>query len=142
MERKYEMGFIVNPTATEEEVKKIIDTNVELIKKLKGKIENVDEWGRKEFAYPINSLKDGYYVFFNIEGQGPMMYEVERKMKLNEKIVRHLVIRLDEREKKAGRLTKKWKKAEKFQKKHYAASGKDKGISEKYAADKEVNDEE
>ena len=117
MNRKYEIGFIISPDATEDEVKRIVESIVEIIKKADGIIENVDEWGRRKLAYPIGKHNDGIYVFINTEAVGSTFLEVERKLKITEKVMRFIVLRLDERLKKANRLNKKWKRAEKLYRK-------------------------
>ena len=117
MNRMYEIGFIISPDATEDEVKRIVDSIVEIIKKADGIIENVDEWGRRKLAYPIGKHNDGIYVFINTEAVGSTFLEVERKLKITEKVMRFIVLRLDERLKKANRLNKKWKRAEKLYRK-------------------------
>ncbi len=117
MKRKYEIGFILNPETVEEEIKKIIDSVVAIIKKAKGTIENVDEWGRRKLAYPIKKHVEGYYVFINTEVGGSAFLNIERRLKLTEKVLRFVVLRLDDKLKKANKLTKKWKRLEKLSKK-------------------------
>jgi len=112
MKRKYEIGFIINPEATEEETKKIIDSIVEIIQKADGTVENVDEWGRKKFAYPIEKHNEGIYTFISAEMKGSVFFDIERRLKLHEKVMRFVILRLDDKLKKANRLTKKWKKSE------------------------------
>jgi small subunit ribosomal protein S6 len=117
MKRNYEIGFIINPEATEEDVKKVVDNVSQIIKKDKGVVENVDEWGRKKLAYPINKHHEGIYVFINSEGEGATYAKVERRLKLSEQVMRFIILRLDDRLRKANRLTKKWQRQEKFAKK-------------------------
>ena len=114
MRRKYEIGFVVNPEASEEDVKKIIDLIVGIIKKHDGNIENIDEWGRRKFAYPIEKHNEGIYIFINAEMAGTGFIEIERRFALSEKVMRFIVLRLDDKLKKANRLTKKWKRMEKL----------------------------
>ncbi len=116
MERKYEIGYILNPETTEEEVKKFNETYLELVKKYGGTIEHVDDWGRKKFAYPIKSFEDGFYTFITFSSDGTTIAEMERRLKLSEKVLRFIVVRYDERLRKSNKLVKKWKKAEKFRK--------------------------
>ena len=117
MKRKYEIGFIINPESSEEEIKKFIDAIVETIKKANGTIENIDEWGRRPMAYSIGRHNEGIYTFINAELPGTDFFDIERRLKLNEKILRFLILRLDDKLKKANRLTKKWQKIEKIAKK-------------------------
>lgn len=115
--RKYEIGFIINPDATEDDVKKIIDSIVAIIKKADGSIENIDEWGRRKLAYPIEKHHEGIYVFINTDVVGSVFSDLERRLKLSEKVMRFIVLRLDDKLKKANRLTKKWKRLEKISRK-------------------------
>lgn len=117
MKRKYEIGVVINPEATEEEVKKIIDSVAAIIKKHQGSIENIDEWGRRKLAYPIQKHKEGIYVFINAEMLGAAFFEIERRLKLSEKAMRYVILRLDDKLKKANKLTKKWKRLEKISRK-------------------------
>jgi small subunit ribosomal protein S6 len=116
MKRKYEIGFIVNPEATEEETKKITDSVLDIIKKTDGVVEKVDEWGRRRLAYPIDKHNEGIYIFINSEMVGSAFFDIERRLKLHEKVMRFIVLRLDDRLRKANRLNKKWKRMEKSRK--------------------------
>jgi small subunit ribosomal protein S6 len=114
MNRDYEIGFIINPEATEDDVKKVIDSVVEIVKKAGGSIENVDEWGRRKLAYAIEKHHEGIYTFITAEMEGSVFIDIERRLKLSEKVMRFLIFRLDDKMKKANRLTKKWKRLERL----------------------------
>ena len=117
MKRKYEIGFIINPESSEEEVKKVIDSVADVIKKTGGTIENIDEWGRRPMAYPVEKHNEGIYTFINSELPGSAFFDIERRLKLNEKVMRFMILRLDDKLKKANRLTKKWQRMERLNKK-------------------------
>jgi small subunit ribosomal protein S6 len=134
MKRKYEIGFLLNPESSDEEVKKIMDSVIGIIEKAKGKVENIDEWGRRKLAYPIQKHNEGIYTFINTEVEGKAMAEVERRLKLSERVIRFIVLRLDDKLKKANRLTKKWRKSEKIAKKTkevIEGTGSDEGFVDK-----------
>lgn len=116
MKREYEIGFLINPEATEDDVKKVIDSVVEIIQKAGGNIENVDEWGRRKLAYPIRTHNEGIYTFITAKVVGSTFVDIERRLKLTEKVMRFIMLRLDERIRKANRLTKKWKRMERMSK--------------------------
>jgi len=116
MNSTYEIGFIITPDANEEEVKKIIESISGSIKKAKGVIENIDEWGRKKMAYPIQKNLEGYYVFIQTEVDGAAIADLERRLKQMEKVLRFITLRLDDKLKKANKLTKRWQKIEQFRK--------------------------
>ncbi|MCI0471158.1 MAG: 30S ribosomal protein S6 [Candidatus Aminicenantes bacterium] len=117
MNRKYEIGFIINPESSEEEVKKVVDSVVESIKRNNGIIENVDEWGRRQMAYSIGRHNEGFYVFINADLPGAAFFDIERRLKLSERVMRYMILRLDDRLRKANKLTRKWQRMEKQSKK-------------------------
>lgn len=117
MNREYEIGLIINPEATEEEAEKIKSSITDILVKGKGTIGNIDDWGRKAFAYPIEKHNEGIYVFIKTLSPGEVIALVERRLKLNEKVMRFIIIRLDDKLKKTNKLEKKWKRIEKFSKK-------------------------
>jgi small subunit ribosomal protein S6 len=117
MNSRYEIGFIITPDANEEEVKKIVEAISGAIKKAKGVIANIDEWGRKKMAYPIKKNAEGYYVFILADVDGSVIADLERRLKQMEKVLRYITLRLDDKLKKANKLTKRWTKIEQFRKK-------------------------
>ncbi|MGE5340210.1 MAG: 30S ribosomal protein S6 [Candidatus Omnitrophota bacterium] len=144
MNRKYEIGFIINPEATEEEVKRITDSVVDIIKKSGGTVENVDEWGRRKLAFTIQRHNEGIYIFINADFEGSVFFEIERRLKLTEKVMRFIVIRLDDKYKKANRLTRKWKRAERLTRKASHSEAEEEIMAEDTDTEdeKEVSDEE
>jgi len=114
---KYEIGVIITPDATEEQVKKVIESISTILKKAQATIVNVDEWGRKELAFPIQKNTEGYYVFIQTEGDGGVVEQVERRLRQTEKVIRFITLRLDDKLKKSNKLTKRWNKLEKIRKK-------------------------
>ncbi len=121
MERRYEIGYILNPEVTEEAIVKIKGFISKIIEESEGKIEKVDEWGRKRLAYPINKFNDGIYTFVTTDVNGAAIAKIERRLKLSEEVIRFVVIRLDERLKKSNRFAKKWNRVEKLQKRRAEA---------------------
>jgi small subunit ribosomal protein S6 len=117
MNSRYEIGFIITPDANEEEVKKIVESISGTIKKANGVINNIDEWGRKKMAYPIKKNLEGYFVFIQAEIDGSVIADLERRLKQMEKVLRYITLRLDDKLKKANKLTKRWQKIEQFRKK-------------------------
>jgi small subunit ribosomal protein S6 len=135
MNSRYEIGFIITPDANEEEVKKIVESISGTIKKAKGVIQNIDEWGRKKMAYPIKKSLEGYYVFIQTEVDGSVISDLERRLKQMERVLRFITLRLDDKLKKANKLTKRWKKIEVFRKKTQYSHEEGKEAS--YSAGKE-----
>lgn len=126
MNSRYEIGFIITPEVNEEEVKKIIESITGTITKAKGVIENLDEWGRKKLAFPIQKNLEGYYVFIQAEVDGSIIATLERRLKQMEKVLRFITLRLDDKLKKSNKLTKRWAKIDRLRKKTMAGSGEEK----------------
>ncbi len=117
MSRTYEIGYIVNPESTEEELKKVQDSVTTLIEEGKGKVEKIDFVGRKKFAYVIDKKNAGFYTYINADVDGSVISAIERKLRLNEKVMRYITVRLDDKLKKCNKLDKKWARQEKMQRK-------------------------
>ena len=139
MNSRYEIGFIITPEVNEEEVKKIIESITGTITKAKGVIENLDEWGRKKLAFPIQKNLEGYYVFIQTEVDGSVIATLERRLKQMEKVLRFITLRLDDKLKKSNKLTKKWAKIDKIRKKTMASSSEEKE-SEDFLENEEESD--
>ncbi len=116
MLRDYEIGFILKPDLKDEDVKKVIDMVESIISKNNGEVENVDEWGKRKLTYPIQKLEEGIYVFITAQSEGTAIFEIERKFRQNEDVIRFISLRFDERNKKSNRLTKKWEREDKVKK--------------------------
>lgn len=94
LNNSYETLFVVNPQLSEEEIKKIIDKFVSLIG-TQGTVADVNEWGKRRLAYPINDLNEGYYVLVNFTAEPALPAELERRFRIDENIMRSIVIRHD-----------------------------------------------
>ena len=96
MTRKYELVYLVSPEATDPQIADL-HTQVEAIaQRLGGTIEKTDNWGRRKLAYEIGPHKEGTYVVEYIDGGGELMKEIDRRLKVTDLIIRHLVVRVDE----------------------------------------------
>ena len=91
----YETLFITDPDLTEEANKALIEKFTSLIS-ANGEIEEVDEWGKRKLAYPINDKPEGYYVLVNFKSEGAFPSELERIFGISEGIMRSIVIRHEE----------------------------------------------
>ena len=98
MKRKYELVYVVSPDATDDQVTEL-QTQVEgIVQRLEGQIEKTDNWGRRKLAYEIGHHKEGTYVLHVINGSGELMKEIDRRLKVFDLVIRHLVVRVDEDE--------------------------------------------
>jgi len=96
MNRKYELVYVVSPEATDDQVADL-HTQVEaIVQRIGGQIEKTDNWGRRKLAYEIGRHKEGTYVLEVINGGGELMKEIDRRLKVTDLVIRHLVVRVDE----------------------------------------------
>ena len=105
--RTYEVMYIVDPDASDENIGKLNETIGQLIEKEGGTIVRIDDVGRRKMAYPIKKKTEGYYVLYEIEGTGQEIAELERRMRVNDMIVRFVTVRVDEDRKKADKIQAK-----------------------------------
>jgi len=96
--RKYESVVILHPDATEADQKVILGKNSETIQKFDGSIYHLDTWGKRRLANPIKKNSLGIYFHSTFEAKGECVAELERKMKINDKVLRFMHTRLDDRE--------------------------------------------
>jgi small subunit ribosomal protein S6 len=91
----YELTFIVRQDISSADLDKITESFLEIIKGYEGKVLTNEYWGLKNLSYEINSNKRGHYVFLGIEINKDCKEELERKIKLSEHVIRHLILRVD-----------------------------------------------
>ena len=89
----YEVMFIVKNTIDDEAVKKVADSLQEIITSDKGKIVEFKEMGKRKLAYPIKKELTGTYFVMNVEANSATMKEFNRKVTINENVLRHLIIK-------------------------------------------------
>lgn len=102
--RTYEVVFIAAPNTTEEDLNKLNSQLEHVVTDLGGQITKTDVWGRKKLAYKIGKHDEGVYVVLYIEGTGHEIAEVERRLRVNDLVIRHLTVRTDEDLKRAAKL--------------------------------------
>ena len=93
---KYEIMFIVKPDMEEAEIKKTAETMKKVLTDKKAKIVSEKEMGQKELAYEINKFKTGYYFLFVVEADSAAVEEFDRVVRINESLLRHLVIKVED----------------------------------------------
>ena len=98
MNRKYELVYVVSPDATEAQVAEL-QTQVEgIVQRMGGTLEKTENWGRRKLAYEIGRHKEATYILDVINGSGELMKEIDRRLKVFDLVIRHLVVRVDEAE--------------------------------------------
>lgn len=93
--RHYEIVFIVHPDQSEQ-VPAMIERYKGLIENGGGSIHRLEDWGRRQLAYPIDNLVKAHYVLMNVEASQDVLNELVEGFRFNDAILRHLVIRRDE----------------------------------------------
>lgn len=104
------MMYIAEPGASDEDITKLNDAIEKLIKTEGGKVVKVEDMGLRRMAYKINKQTEGHYVLFEIEGSGQEIAELERRMRVNDMIMRYLTVRVDEDRKTAEKIRAKREK--------------------------------
>ena len=89
---KYEVLYILRTGLDDAAKEALIERFSALIKSGGGNVENVNKWGNKRFAYPIDFKNDGYYVLMNFESNPDLPREMERQMRITDEVVRFIVI--------------------------------------------------
>lgn len=93
---KYEITFVVKPDMEEAEIKNTADTMKKVLTDKKAKIEEEKALGQKDLAYEIKKYKTGYYYFLVVTTDKEAIEEFKRVVKINESVIRHLVIRVED----------------------------------------------
>ncbi len=94
--RKYELMFIVRTDIEDGEVKSVVDSLKKLLQDKKAKILEEKDMGQKELAYEIKKHKTGYYFLITVEADNDAIEEFERVVLINENILRHIVVKVED----------------------------------------------
>jgi len=105
--RTYEVMYIIDPETAVDKIATLNETISQLIEKEGGTIVRMDDIGRRKLAYTINKKQEGHYVLFEIDGSGQEIMELERRMRVNDQILRYITVRVDEDRKKADKIQAK-----------------------------------
>ncbi|MBE6157680.1 MAG: 30S ribosomal protein S6 [Firmicutes bacterium] len=93
---KYEVMFIVRPDMEEAEIKKTAEDMKKVLTDKKAKIVEEKAMGQRELAYEINKFKTGYYYLYVVEANADAISEFDRVVRINESLLRHLVVRVED----------------------------------------------
>jgi small subunit ribosomal protein S6 len=96
MKRKYELVYVVSPEASDEQVTDLHTQIEAIVQRIGGQIEKTENWGRRKLAYEIGRHKEGTYVLEVLNGGGELMKEIDRRLKVIDLVIRHLIVRVDE----------------------------------------------
>jgi small subunit ribosomal protein S6 len=112
--RIYEVMYIIDPDTPEDDVTRLNDNIQQVITDQGGTITKRENMGRRQLAYPINRKNEGIYQLFEVEGSGGEIAELERRMRVNDQVIRYITVRVDEDRQRAEKFkTKRAKKASK-----------------------------
>lgn len=93
--RKYETIFITRPELGEEELKGIAEKVQEVINGMNGECSRLEDWGLRKLAYPVKKCTRGRYYFMNFSGNAALIAELERRLRLDDKVIRYQSVKLE-----------------------------------------------
>jgi small subunit ribosomal protein S6 len=94
--RQYELVYIITPEASEQEVADLHTQIEQIVQRYGGTFDKTENWGRRKLAYEIGHHREGTYVVETITGSGELMKEIDRRLRVIDQVIRHLVVRVDE----------------------------------------------
>ncbi|HEY6007682.1 MAG TPA: 30S ribosomal protein S6 [Geobacteraceae bacterium] len=95
MSRMYETIIIVKPDLGDEETKALTAKVEDIIGKMKGDFRRLEDWGVRKLAYPINKLSRGRYYYLRFDGESALIAELERRLRLDDKVIRYQSVKLE-----------------------------------------------
>jgi small subunit ribosomal protein S6 len=93
--RMYETIYIVQPDLGEEEIKALSTKVQDIIANMNGDFKRLEDWGIRKLAYPINKSPRGRYFYLRFDGDSPLIAELERRLRLDDKVYRYQSVKLD-----------------------------------------------
>lgn len=104
MNRTYELMFIVRPDMTEEDQDKLISNLESAVTSSGGQMKNVEKMGKRRLAYTVRKFNDGLYILITFEGGGGLVHELERRLRVNEPVIKFISVRIDEEQKRLNKI--------------------------------------
>ncbi len=120
-QRTYEVMYIVDTEVSGDEISRLSENLQQIITDQGGSITKAEDMGRRTLAYPINHRNEGHYMLLEIDGSGREIAELERRMRVNDQIVRYITVRVDEDRQRAEKF--KAKRARKASKRPFRGGG-------------------
>src|ERR1700739_2420914 len=106
MNRTYELMFIVRPDMTDEDLDKLISTLQSVVPTAGGTVQKGEKMGQRRLACAVPRFHDGIYVLLVVEGGGPVIHELERRLRVTEPVIKFLTVRVDEEQKRLAPIKK------------------------------------
>jgi small subunit ribosomal protein S6 len=94
--RQYELVYIVGAETGEQEIADLHTQVEQIVQRFSGTLDKTENWGRRKLAYEINHHREGTYVVETITGSGELIKEIDRRMRVIDTVIRHLIVRIDE----------------------------------------------
>ena len=94
--RQYELVYVMTPQASDEQVAELHTQIEAIVQRFNGTLDKTENWGRRKLAYEIGHHREGTYVVETISGGGDLMKEIDRRLKVLDSVIRHLIVRVDE----------------------------------------------
>jgi small subunit ribosomal protein S6 len=104
MNRTYELMFIVRPDMTDEDLDKLIATLSSVVPTSGGTVKSVEKMGKRRLAYMVRRFHDGVYILMTVEGNGAVMHELERRLRVTEQVIKFITVRIDEEQKRLDKV--------------------------------------
>jgi small subunit ribosomal protein S6 len=104
MNRTYELMFIVRPDMTDEDLEKLISTLQAAVPASGGTLKSIEKMGKRRLAYTVRRFHEGIYVLLVVEGGGPVIHELERRLRVTEPVIKFLTVRIDEEQKRLAKI--------------------------------------
>jgi len=95
-ERQYELVYIAGPDSSEEQLADLHTQVEQIAARFNGRVEKTENWGKRKLAYEIGRHREGVYVLEHLYGTGEMTKELDRRLKVSDVVIRHLIVRVDE----------------------------------------------
>ena len=95
MNRMYETIYIVQPELADDELKGLTAKVQEIVTGMKGDLKKLDDWGLRKLSYPIGKFVRGRYFYLRFDGDAPLIAELERKLRLDDRVVRYQSVKLE-----------------------------------------------
>ena len=104
MQRTYELMFIARPDMPEEDQDKLISSIETQVGNAGGSVKSMERMGKRRLAYTVRKFQDGIYMLMVLEGEGAMVKEVERRLRVTEPVIKFITVRVDEEQKRLAKV--------------------------------------
>ncbi|HET8668444.1 MAG TPA: 30S ribosomal protein S6 [Terriglobales bacterium] len=104
--RTYEVMFIVRPDMVDEDMDRLVSTLEGNITAAGGTVKNIERMGKRRLAYTVRKFNDGIYVLLTVEGEGALISEIERRLRVAEPVIKFITVRVDEEQKRLDKVKK------------------------------------